>query len=95
MDTLRVALTLIFMASIVISVLAAFYLYKKDQLHIPGSTVHLSRRKFLLAGITGLITLLIFERQTASSLEETVVCNGWVLKRKDLKPDACHSRAIY
>ena len=95
MDTFQAVSTLIFMLSIMISMLTAVYLRKKDDINLSQLRSGLSRRKFLLAwGAGGVAVLLVGHKIAYEQSEEKVVCNGWMLKRSELKPDACEPRII-
>ena len=54
------------------------------------------RRRYLLSSILSVIaiaTLGIKINKDYLDAEQVIVCDGWVLQQKDLKPDACQTEA--
>lgn len=95
MDTFREVSTLIFILSIVMSTIAAVHLSRKNQITVSLPSFESRRRKFLLAGLMGLLAVFAIERKVAYNYgEEKVMCHGWMLKRKELKSDACEPGAV-
>lgn len=95
MDTFREASTLIFILSIVMSTIAAVHLSRKNEIRVSLPSLETRRRKFLMAGLLGFLAIFAIERKVAYDYgEEKVMCHGWMLKRKELKSDACEPGAV-
>lgn len=95
MDEFREVSTLIFLLSIVTSIIAAIHLARKNEIRVSLPSFETRRRKFLMAGLLGFLAVFAIERKVAYDYgEEKVMCHGWMLKRKELKSDACEPGTV-
>ncbi len=98
MDTFRTLTTGLFVGSLIISfiIFILLILISKKKIHLLDGYQDPQRRRYLLSSVLSMVVIATLGlKLNTDYLEEEriVMCDGWMLKQKDLKSDACRPQS--
>jgi hypothetical protein len=98
-DTFRTLTTGLFLGALIISCISVvvLFLISKKYIRFIKYYEDPQRRRYLLSSMLSVIviaTMGIKINHDYVDPDQLVECDGWILKQKDLKPDACRPNSI-